>query len=136
MCRGCDFFGGAQFSRKLARLYEYSYLGPVFYMNIHIAHDTKVFVTLRDKKKAMKYPFPVLSPNPNPNYNTKSKPLHHKQLQKTMHPIRYLPISSIPTSSIPIWSTSHFVNSHFVNSHLVNVDKARIDKMGIDEVGS
>jgi len=35
----------------------------------------------------MKYPFPVPSPNPNPNYNTKSKPLHHKQLQKTMHTI-------------------------------------------------
>ena len=56
-------------------------------MNIHIAHDTKVFVTLREKKKAMKYPFPVPSPNPNPNYNTKSKPLHHKQLWKTMHTI-------------------------------------------------
>ena len=42
-------------------------------MNIHIAHDTKVFVTLREKKtkkKTMKYPFPVPSPNPNPNYNT------------------------------------------------------------------
>jgi len=48
---GSDFFWGAQFSRKLAKLYEYSYLGPVFYMNIHIAHDTKVFVTLREKKK-------------------------------------------------------------------------------------
>ena len=48
-----DFFlgGGAQFSRKLARLYEYSYLGPVLYTNIHIAHDTKVFVTLEEKKK-------------------------------------------------------------------------------------
>ena len=45
-----DFFFWAQFSRKLARLYEYSYLGPVLYMNIHIAHDTKVFVTLREKK--------------------------------------------------------------------------------------
>ena len=88
---GCDFFFWAQFSRKLARLYEYSYLGPVLYMNIHIAHDTKVFVTLREKKKKkkkpMKYPFPVPSPNPNPNYNTKSKPLHYKQLQKTMHTI-------------------------------------------------
>ena len=42
-------------------LYEYSYLGPVFYMNIHIAHDTKVLVTLRETKKAMKYPFPVPS---------------------------------------------------------------------------
>ena len=52
-------------------------------MNIHIAHDTKVFVTLREKKKkkkTMKYPFPVPSPNPNPNYNTKSKPLHHKTM--------------------------------------------------------
>ena len=38
-------------------------------MNIHIAHDTKVFVTLREKK-TMKYLFPVPSPNPNPNYNT------------------------------------------------------------------
>ena len=88
MQRGCDFFFFfflAQFSRKLARLYEYSYLGPVLYMNIHIAHDTKVFVTLREKKKAMKYPFPV--PSPNPNHNTKSKPLHHKQLRKTMHTI-------------------------------------------------
>ena len=50
---GTRFFlggGGAQFSRKLARLYEYSYLGPVLYMNIHITHDTKVFVTLREKK--------------------------------------------------------------------------------------
>ena len=46
------FFWGAQFSRKLARLYEYSYLGPVFYMNIHIAHDRKVFVTLRGEKKS------------------------------------------------------------------------------------
>ena len=45
------YFFWAQFSRKLARLYEYSYLGPVLYMNIHIAHDTKVFVTLREKKK-------------------------------------------------------------------------------------
>ena len=43
------FLGGAQFSRKLARLYEYSYLGPVLCMSIHIAHDTKVFVTLREK---------------------------------------------------------------------------------------
>ena len=48
-------------------------------MNIHIAHDTKVFVTLREKK-AMKYPFPVPSPNPNPNYNTKSKPLHDREM--------------------------------------------------------
>ena len=48
---GPRFFFWAQFSRKLARLYEYSYLGPVLYMNIHIAHDTKVFVTLREKKK-------------------------------------------------------------------------------------
>ena len=41
-------------------------------MNIHIAHDTKVFVTLREKNKTMKYLFPVPSPNPNPNpnYNT------------------------------------------------------------------
>ena len=39
------FFFWAQFSHKLARLYEYSYLGPVLYLNIHIAHDTKVFVT-------------------------------------------------------------------------------------------
>ena len=88
MGQGMDFFFWAQFSRKLARLYEYSYMGPVLYMNIHIGHDTKVFVTLRErekKKKAMKYPFPV--PNPNPNYNTKSKPLHHKQLRKTMHTI-------------------------------------------------
>ena len=86
--RAAIFFFGAQFSRKLARLYEYSYLGPVLYTNIHIAHDTKVFVTLREKKKkAMKYPFPVPSPNPNPNCNTKSKPLHHKQLRKTMHTI-------------------------------------------------
>ena len=41
-------FFGAQFSRKVARLYglyEYSYLGSSSYMNIHIAHDTKVFVT-------------------------------------------------------------------------------------------
>ena len=37
---GRDFFFGAQFSCKLARLYEYSYLGPVLYTNIHIAHDT------------------------------------------------------------------------------------------------
>ena len=73
----------------MSQVYEYSYLGPVFYMNIHIAHDRKVFVTLREKKKkkAMKYPFPVPSPNPNPNNNTKSKPLHHKQLPKTMHTI-------------------------------------------------
>ena len=56
-------------------------------MNIHIAHDTKVFVTLREKKKGLKYPFPVPSPNPNPNCNTNSKPLHHKQLRKTMHTI-------------------------------------------------
>ena len=83
---GGQFLGGAQFSRKLARLYEYSYLGPVLYMNIHIGHDTKVFVTLREKK-VVKYPFPVSSPNPNPNYNTKSKPLHHKQLRKTLHTI-------------------------------------------------
>jgi len=35
-------------------------------MNIHIAHDTKLFVTLyKMGKKAMKYPFPVPSPNPN-----------------------------------------------------------------------
>ena len=27
--------GGGQFSRELARLYEYSYLGPVLIMNIH-----------------------------------------------------------------------------------------------------
>ena len=80
-------FWGAQFSRKLARLYEYLYLGSVLYMNIHIGHDTKVFVTLREKKKAMKCPFPVPSPKLNPNYNTKSKPLHHKQLRKTMHTI-------------------------------------------------
>ena len=45
------FFSWAQFSRKLGSLYEYSYLGPVLYMNIHIVHDTKVFVTLRKKKK-------------------------------------------------------------------------------------
>ena len=64
-----DFFFWAQFSRKLVRIYEYSYLGPVLIMNIHIVHDTKVFVTLREKK-AIKYPFPV--PSPNPNYNTKS----------------------------------------------------------------
>ena len=60
------FYFWAQFSRKLVGLYEYSYLGPVLIMNIHIAHDTKVFVTLRErerKKKAMKYPFPVPSPN-------------------------------------------------------------------------
>ena len=38
-------------------------------MNIDIAHETKVFVTLRQReKKAMQYPFAV----PNPNYNTKS----------------------------------------------------------------
>ena len=53
--RGHDFFGGAQFLRKLGRLYEYSYLGPVLYMNIHIAHETKVFVTLREKKEASSY---------------------------------------------------------------------------------
>ena len=75
------FLFWAQFSRKL-KVYEYSYLGPVLYMNIHITHDTKVFVTLREKK-AMKYPFPV--PSPNLNYNT--KPLHHKQLRETMHTI-------------------------------------------------
>ena len=46
-----DFFGGAQFSRKLVGLYEYSYLGPVLIMIIHIAHDTKVFVTLYKSKK-------------------------------------------------------------------------------------
>ena len=50
-CPGSDFFFWAQFSHKLARLYEYSYLGSVLFMNIHIAHDTKVFVTLRGKKK-------------------------------------------------------------------------------------
>ena len=55
---GAQFFFGAQFSRKLARLYEYSYLGPVFYMNIHIAHDTKVFVTLREKKKSNEVSIP------------------------------------------------------------------------------
>ena len=33
----------------------------------------------------MKYPFSV--PSPYSNYNTKSKPLHHEQLQKTMHTI-------------------------------------------------
>ena len=52
------FFLGAQFSRKLARLYDYSYLGPVFYMNIHIAHDTKVFVTLRERKKSNEISIP------------------------------------------------------------------------------
>ena len=53
-------------------------------MNIHIAHDTKVFVTLyKTGKKAVKYPFPV--PSPNPNYALTI--LHHKQLQKTMHTI-------------------------------------------------
>ena len=47
------------------------YFWAISYMNIHIAHDTKLFVTLRQgKKKAMKYPFPV--PSPNRNYNTKS----------------------------------------------------------------
>ena len=52
VCPGAIFFFfWAQFSRKLARLHEYSYLGPVLYMNIHIAHDTKVFATLREKKK-------------------------------------------------------------------------------------
>ena len=78
---GRDFCFWAQFSRKL-KVYEYSYLGPVLYMNIHITHDTKVFVTLREKK-AMKYPFPV--PSPNLNYNT--EPFHHKQLRETMHTI-------------------------------------------------
>ena len=79
------FLGGTQFSCKLARLHEYSYLDPVLYLNIHIAHDTKCLSLQEKKKKAMKYPFPV--PSPNPNYNTKSEPLHHKQLRKTMHTI-------------------------------------------------
>ena len=35
-CSGLRFFGGAQFSRKSVRLYEYSYLGSVLIMNIHI----------------------------------------------------------------------------------------------------
>ena len=45
------------------------------------------FVTLiqREKKKAMKYPFPV--PSLSPNCNTKSQPLHHEQLRKAMHTI-------------------------------------------------
>ena len=36
--------------------------------------NPRPFVTLRqgEKKKAMKYPFAVSSPNPNPNCNTKS----------------------------------------------------------------
>ena len=59
---GGDFFFWAQFSRKLARLYEYSYLGPVLYMNIHIAHDTKVFVTLRGKKKSNEISIPCPMP--------------------------------------------------------------------------
>ena len=46
-----NFFFWAQFSCKLVRSYEYSYFGQVLIMNIHIAHDTKVFVTLREKKK-------------------------------------------------------------------------------------
>ena len=82
------FFFWAQFSRKLARLYEYSYLSSVLYMNIHILPMTQsVCHFKRKKKKAMKYPFSVPSPNHNPNYNTKSEPLHHKQLRKTMHTI-------------------------------------------------
>ena len=56
-------------------------------MNIHIAHDTKVFVTLREKKKQWNIHSLSLALTPNPNYNTKSKPLHHKQLRKTMHTI-------------------------------------------------
>ena len=67
------FLLGAQFSRKLAMLYEYSYLDPVLIW-IFILSMTKEFVTLKQgekkKKKAMKYPFPVSSPNP--NYNTTS----------------------------------------------------------------
>ena len=55
-------------------------------MNIHIAHDTKVSVTLREEKKQWNiHSLPV--PSPNPNYNTKSEPLHHKQFRKTMHTI-------------------------------------------------
>ena len=49
--RARERFFWAQFSRKLVRLYEYSYFGLVLIMNIHIAHDTKVFVTLRERKK-------------------------------------------------------------------------------------
>ena len=65
------FWGGAHFSRTLARLYEYSYLGPVLIWILISLTTQIVFVTLR-KKKVMKYPFPVLSPNLNSNYNTKS----------------------------------------------------------------
>ena len=50
----------------------------------------------------MKYPFPVPSPNPNPNYNTKSKPLHHEQLQKTMHTTPAICFLDFPKTSLTI----------------------------------
>ena len=42
-CSSRYFFFWAQFSRELARLYEYSYLGPVLIMNIHILFHCFLF---------------------------------------------------------------------------------------------